>query len=156
MMIQTMFILKLLIMVDYKGTLILILIYSIEGLVSPLIREETFYLCQEQLKKNSRNYYRNKKYLFAQKIKCPKFGRIMCCNGTRKSNQQEYLYYKCKACKIYIREEYIEEAVITKLNELLELHLALDNNCFPIETDLAEDFNKCKANHKVRFQVDKR
>ena len=126
----------------------------IEGFVPPLISEETFYLCQEQLQKNSRNYYRSKKYLFPPKIKCPKCGRIMCCNGTRKSNQQEYLYYKCKDCKEYVREDWAETAMLKRLNDLLEFNYALDSSFVPVDSESAKKFNQGK--HNIRFALDEK
>lgn len=129
---------------------------EITGMIPQIISEDTYNKAQESIRKNARNYYRSKEYLFTQKLKCPKCGRTLACNGTRKPNKKEYLYYKCKDCNIYVREEMIEEAVISRLNDLLEIHLALDNNYYPIDTDLAESFNNCKLDHKIRFGIDKR
>lgn len=129
---------------------------EIKGLIPRIIDDETYNKAQESIRKNARNYYRSKEYLFTQKLKCPKCGRILACNGTKKPNNKEYLYYKCKDCNIYVREEMVEEAVISKLNDLLELHLALDNNYYPIDSELADSFNQCKLNHKIRFDIDKR
>lgn len=129
---------------------------EIKGMIPQIIDEEIFNQAQESIRKNARNYYRSKNYLFTQKIKCPHCGRILACSGTRKPNKKEYLYYKCKDCKTYIREEYIEEAIISKLNDLLELHLALDKNCFPLDSETAKDFNNDKLKHNLRLELDKR
>lgn len=131
---------------------------EILGKIPPIISEEVFYECQETIKRNSRNYYRSKKYLFMQKLKCPKCGRILACTGTRKSNETEYLYYKCrnKNCDTYIREEQVEKVLIEHLIKYLELYLLLEDNYYPIDSKLAKDFNNCKIDHKIRFGIDNR
>ena len=129
-------------------------IVEIRGKVPQIISEETFNECQDNLRKNGRNYYREKNYLFMQKLRCPKCGRILACNGTRKANRKEYLYYKCYSCNIYVREEWIEEKLISELNELLELYYILGDNYFSIDKDMAEAFNKCRLDHKIRFIID--
>jgi site-specific DNA recombinase len=129
---------------------------EILGKIEPIITEETFYECQENIKKNSRNYYRNKNYLFMQKLKCPKCGRILACNGARKLNKKDYLYYKCSNCCIYVREEWIEKILIDSLIDMLELYLVLGGNYYPISNDLANDFNNCGINNEIRFSIDNR
>lgn len=127
---------------------------EIENKVPQIIGEDLFYDCQEILQRNSRNYYRSKQYLFTQKVRCPKCNRIMMCNGTKKPNGKEYLYYKCKDCGIYVREEIIENALMDKLNQLLELSNILKNNHIILDSGIAEKINKCKINHKIRFAID--
>lgn len=126
----------------------------IEDKIPQIISEDLFYDCQESIARNSRNYYRSKKYLFMQKVKCPKCGRIMMCNGTKKPNGKEYLYYKCKNCSIYIREEIIEKALIDKLNSLLELSNILNDNHIALDNHMAKEFNKSKLRHDIRFAID--
>lgn len=129
---------------------------EIKGHIPPIISEDIFYECQENIRKNSRNYYRNKNYLFMQKLACPKCGRIMACNGARKSKGNDYLYYKCKDCGEYIREEWIEKILIENLVDLLEIYLILEDNYYPIDNSIADDFNNCKINNKIRFAMDSR
>lgn len=129
-------------------------IIEIHGKVPQIISEEIFNECQENLRRNGRNYYREKNYLFMQKLRCPKCGKVLACNGTRKTNGKDYLYYKCHNCNIYVREEWIEEKLISELNELLELYYILGDNYFTIDSDMAEAFNKCRLNHKIRFIID--
>jgi hypothetical protein len=128
---------------------------EITNKIPPIITEEVFYECQENIKRNSRNYYRNKRYLFMQKLECPKCGRIMSCNGTRKPDGKDYLYYKCTDCETYIREEQVENVLVKHLVKLLELYLVLEENYYPVDSDIAEDFNNCKINNKIRFAIDK-
>lgn len=122
--------------------------------VPAIISEDLFYECQEAIQRNSRNYYRKKRYLFMQKIFCPKCGRLLSCNGTKKPNNKEYLYYKCKDCSTYIREELIEEKLLDELNNLLELSAILNNSNLIVDNKFAEDFNKCRIDHKRRFAID--
>ena len=127
---------------------------EIIGKIPPIISEEVYNQCQENIKRNMRNYYRNKKYLFMQKLVCPKCGRILACNGTKKNGIRDYLYYKCKDCDVYIREEWVEKTLIEHLVNLLEMYLVLENDCYPIDTGLAEDFNNCRIDNKIRFSID--
>jgi site-specific DNA recombinase len=129
---------------------------EILGKIPPIISEDIFDECQESIKRNSRNYYRNKSYLFMQKLICPKCGRVLACNGTRKPNNKEYLYYKCKDCDVYIREEWVEKALIDGLIDLLELYLVLGGNYYPVSNELADDFNNCGVDNKIRFSIDNR
>ena len=127
---------------------------EIEGKIPPIVTEEVFYECQDNIDKNSRNYYRSKKYLFMQKLVCPNCGRILACNGTRKKSGKTYLYYKCKDCKIYFREDNLEEALVKKLAELLELYLVLEQNYVAIDSELAKKLNCGKINHTIRYSLD--
>lgn len=79
-----------------------------ENVVEPLVSKELWEECQVQKKKNSRNYKRDKEYLFLQKLKCPKCNRILGGNATRKKNDDVYYYYQCHNCKISIKENDIE------------------------------------------------
>jgi len=127
---------------------------EIDGATPSIIDESLFYDCQEAIRKNARNYYRSKKYLFIQKLKCPKCGRVLACNGTKKKDGSEYLYYKCKDCNIYFNEIEIEKKLIYELNDLLEIYNILRINHYPIDSDMAEEFNKCKLDHRYRFALD--
>ena len=129
-------------------------VVEIEGKIPPIISEEVFYECQDNIQKNSRNYYRSKKYLFMGKLVCPKCGRILACNGTKKKTGQEYLYYKCKDCNIYFREDSLEEVLVKKLAELLELYLVLEQNYVAIDSGLAKQLNSGKVDHTVRYALD--
>lgn len=126
--------------------------------VPRIISDEVFYDCQTAMERNKRNYYRSeeKKYLFMQKVVCPKCGRILACNGARNKQHRLYLYYKCKDCGFYVREDWLEEVVVEKLKEMFELYLILESNYCVIDYRLADEFNKCKLNEKIRFAMDKR
>lgn len=127
---------------------------EIEGVVPAIISEEQFYECQENIKNNMRNYYRSKLYLFMQKLICPNCGRILGCNGTKKPNGVEYRYYKCIDCGSYIREDLIESTLVKKLNDLLELSYIINDNYIAVDKEMAEAFNSCRLNHRIRFAID--
>lgn len=129
-------------------------IVEIIGKIPSIISEEVFYECQENIKKNSRNYYRSQKYLFMQKLVCPNCGRTLACNGTKKKTGQSYLYYKCKDCKIYFREDNLEEVLVKKLADLLELYLVLEGNYVAMDSELAKELNSGKIDHTVRYALD--
>jgi len=131
---------------------------EITGKIPPIISEEVFNECQQNIQRNSRHYYRSKNYLFMQKLKCPKCENILACTGTTKANGTEYLYYKCRAknCDTYIREDWVEKVLIEHLVKYLELYLILEENYYPIDNELAEDFNNCRIDNKIRFAVDNR
>lgn len=48
-----------------------------KNVVEPIISKELWESCQVQKKKNQRNYMRTQTYIFLQKLKCPKCGRIL-------------------------------------------------------------------------------
>ena len=106
--------------------------------------------------RNDRNYYRSKNYLFIQKLACPHCGRIMACNGVKNKMKNDYLYYKCKDCGIYVRESLIENTLLTELNNLLELSNIINSNCCITDNKTAEKYNSCKLDHKIRFAIDKK
>lgn len=127
---------------------------EIKGKIPPIVTEDIFLECQDNIQKNSRNYYRNKRYLFMQKIVCPKCGRVLACNGTKKKTGQTYLYYKCKDCKVYFREDKLEEALVKRLSELLELYMILEKDYIAIDNELAKDLNSGKIDHTIRYSLD--
>ena len=70
---------------------------TFEDVVEPIVSKEMWKNCQVQKKKNSRNFMRDKTYLFLQKIKCPKCGNILGGKATYKRKADiVYYYYGCK------------------------------------------------------------
>lgn len=68
--------------------------------------------------------------------------------------KNDYLYYKCKDCGIYVRENLIENALLTELNNLFELSSIINSNYCITDSNTAEKYNSCKLDHKIRFAVD--
>ncbi len=129
---------------------------EIVGVIPKIISEELFEDCQEMIVRNGRNYYRSKNYLFIQRLVCPHCGRIMACNGVKNKMKNDYLYYKCKDCNIYVREELIENALINELNNVLELSSIINDNYYITNNKTAEKFNNCRLDHKIRFAIDEK
>ncbi len=103
-----------------------------ENVVKPLVSKELWEECQVQKRKNSRNYKRDKEYLFLQKLRCPKCNRILGGNATRKKNGKVYYYYQCNTCKITIKEIKIEETIKTLLADILEYDNVVNEFFLPV------------------------
>ena len=103
-----------------------------ENVVEPLVSKELWEECQVQKRKNSRNYKRDKEYLFLQKLRCPKCGRILGGNATRKKNGKVYYYYQCNVCKITIKETKIEDAFKILLADILEYDNVVNEFFLPV------------------------
>ena len=110
-----------------------------ENVVEPLVSKELWEECQVQKRKNSRNYKRDKEYLFLQKLRCPKCGRILGGNATRKKNGKVYYYYQCNVCKITIKETKIEEE-FKEETKIIENQIELINSKL-LENEQAEQLN---------------
>ena len=127
---------------------------EIENVVPKIVSEDLFNDCQDMIFRNGRNYYRSKRYLFIQRLVCPKCGRIMACNGCKNKMKKDYLYYKCKDCGTYIREELIEKALMSELNNLFELSNLISENYYITDKKTANGFNNCRLDHRLRFAID--
>lgn len=104
-----------------------------ENVVEPLVSKELWENCQVQKKKNSRNYMRTQTYLFLQKLKCPKCGRILAGGATHKvKNDKWYFYYRCEDCKNNIKENKIEEAIMHILNDVFEYDSVVNEFFLPV------------------------
>ncbi len=134
--------------IDNKETI------EIVDIVPKIVSEDLFNDCQDMIFRNGRNYYRSKRYLFIQRLVCPKCGRIMACNGCKNKMKKDYLYYKCKDCGTYIREELIEKALMSELNNLFELSNLISENYYITDKKAANDFNNCRLDHRLRFAID--
>ena len=125
-----------------------------ENVVEPLVSKELWEDCQVQKKKNSRNYRRDKEYLFLQKLKCPKCGRILGGNATRKKNGTIYYYYQCNKCKINIKENDIMKEFENFIYELQEYDAIVNQTLLPIiKTKL--DNPKEKLEKELNIQKEK-
>ena len=103
------------------------------GVVEPLVSKDVWENCQVQKKKNQRNYLRSNYYIFLQKIKCPKCGRILAGGASHKLKTDKwYYYYRCDKCRDNIRETDIEESIIDLLNSIFEYDSLVNDYFLPI------------------------
>lgn len=91
-----------------------------EDVVEPIISKEMWEDCQVKKKKNSKSYQRTLIYLYLQKLKCPKCGRILGGKATTKKNGKSYFYYYCNDCKIEFKEKIINDYFNQFIAELIE------------------------------------
>ena len=91
-----------------------------EDVVEPIVSKEMWEDCQVQKKKNSRAFKRTLTYLYLQKLKCPKCGRILGGKATTKKNGKSYFYYYCNDCKIEFKEKLINDYFNQFIGELIE------------------------------------
>ncbi len=90
-----------------------------ENVVEPIISKKLWEECQEQTRKNARNYTRRNDYIFFQKIICPNCHKIMACKAPGGS-KKKYIYYQCNSCKTYIREDKLIELLVDEISQIIE------------------------------------
>lgn len=103
-----------------------------KDVVEPLVSRELWEECQVQQKKNSRSYQRTLTYLFLQKLKCPKCGRILGGKATTKKNGNSYFYYYCNDCKLTIKETVIEEYISQFIDDIVEYDSVVNQFFLPM------------------------
>lgn len=91
-----------------------------EDVVEPIVSKEMWEDCQVQKKKNSKSYQRTLTYLYLQKLRCSKCGRILGGKATTKKNGKSYFYYYCSDCKIEFKEKLINDYFNQFIAELIE------------------------------------
>ena len=107
------------------------------NVVEPIISRAMWEEAQIQKEKNQRAYARDRVYIFFQKLKCPKCNSIMKCKGSG-GKKKKYMYYNCEHCKIYYREDKIEECLEDFILDLVEYDMAVKKYFFPILADKRE------------------
>lgn len=107
------------------------------NVVEPIITRAMFEDVQIQKEKNQRAYCRDRVYIFMQKMKCPKCGKIMGSKGTG-GKKKKYMYYHCSDCKIYLREDLIEEQAMPMIMDLIEYDMAVKKYFYPVLADKKE------------------
>ena len=90
-----------------------------ENVVEPIISKKLWEECQEQTRKNTRNYTRRNDYIFFQKIICPNCHKVMACKAPGGS-KKKYIYYQCNKCKTYIREDKLVELLVDEITQIIE------------------------------------
>lgn len=112
-----------------------------ENVVEAIISKKLWEDCQEQARKNTRNYTRRNDYIFFQKITCPHCKRIMACKapgGTKK----KYIYYQCKDCKTMIREDKLVELLINQITTIIEYDITVRQFFAPLLKHKVENKNE--------------
>ncbi len=104
-----------------------------ENVVEPIVSKELWENCQVQKKKNQRNYMRTQTYIFLQKLRCPKCGRILAGGASHKIKSDKwYFYYRCENCKNNIKETEIEKTIKTLLADILEYDNVVNEFFLPV------------------------
>ena len=105
--------------------------------VEPIISRAMFDEVQAQKEKNQRAFCRDRVYIFMQKMKCPKCGKLMSSKGTG-GKKKKYMYYHCSDCKLYLREDLIEEQVMPMIMDLIEYDMTVKKYFYPVLADKKE------------------
>ena len=101
--------------------------------VEPIVSKEMWDNCQVQKKKNQKNYMRTQTYIFLQKLKCPKCGRILAGGASHKIKSDKwYFYYRCENCKNNIHEDKIENKIKVLLADILEYDNVVNEFFLPV------------------------
>lgn len=104
-----------------------------KDVVEPIVSKELWENCQVQKKKNQKNYMRTQTYIFLQKLRCPKCGRILAGGASHKIKSDKwYFYYRCENCKNNIHENKIEEHIKTLLADILEYDNVVNEFFLPV------------------------
>lgn len=111
-----------------------------KDVVEPIVSKELWESCQVQKKKNQKNYMRTQTYIFLQKLKCPKCGRILAgCASHKIKSDKWYFYYRCENCKNNIHESKIEEHIKTLLADILEYDNVVNEFFLPVLKSKVDD-----------------
>ena len=118
-----------------------------EDVVEPIVSKVLWDSCQVQKKKNQRNYMRSQTYIFLQKLKCPKCGRILAGGASHKIKADKwYYYYRCEKCRGNIREHEIEDSIKELLSDIFEYDSVVNEFFLPVLQNKIhnpkEDFEK--------------
>ena len=112
-----------------------------ENVVKPIISKKLWEECQEQTRKNTRNYTRRNDYIFFQKIICPHCKRIMACKAPGGS-KKKYIYYQCNSCKTYIREDKLIELLVDEITQIIEYDSIVRKHFAPLLKKKLENTNE--------------
>ena len=107
------------------------------NVVEPIISRAMFEDVQIQKEKNQRAFCRDRVYIFMQKMICPKCGKVMQCKGSG-GKKKKYMYYHCNECKIYLREDLIENLVMPFIMDLIEYDMTVKKYFYPVLADKKE------------------
>ena len=83
---------------------------------------------------------RTQTYIFLQKLKCPKCGRILAGGASHKIKSDKwYFYYRCENCKNNIHENKIEEHIKNLLADILEYDNVVNEFFLPVLKSKVDD-----------------
>lgn len=90
---------------------------------------------------------RSQTYIFLQKLKCPKCGRILAGGASHKIKVDKwYYYYRCEKCRCNIREHEIEDSIKDLLSDIFEYDSVVNEFFLPVLQNKIhnpkEDFEK--------------
>ena len=109
--------------------------------VTPIITRAMWEEVQKQKEKNKLAYCRDRVYIFFQKLVCPTCGNIMVCKGSG-GEKRKYMYYHCQECKVYYREDLIEQCLIDYILDLVEYDYHVKKYFYPILAEKKDDESK--------------
>lgn len=105
--------------------------------VEPIITRAMYEDVQRQKEINQRTYCRDRIYIFMQKLVCPKCGKTMTCKGAG-GKKKKYMYYHCDDCKLYIREDLVEQEIMPLIMSLIEYDMTVKKYFYPVLADKKE------------------
>ena len=109
--------------------------------VTPIMTRAMWEEVQKQKEKNKLAYCRDRVYIFFQKLVCPTCGNIMVCKGSG-GEKKKYMYYHCQECKVYYREDLIEQCLIDYILDLVEYDYYVKKYFYPILAEKKDDESK--------------
>jgi len=112
-----------------------------ENVVEPIISKKLWEDCQEQARKNTRNYTRRNDYIFFQKIECPNCKRIMACKAPG-GKKKKYIYYSCNDCKTYIREDDLVDLLLNQILTIIDYDISVRKYFAPLLKHKVENTNE--------------
>lgn len=85
-----------------------------------------------------------------QKLVCPKCGKTMNCKGAG-GKKKKYMYYHCDDCKLYIREDLVEQEIMPLIMGLIEYDMTVKKYFYPVLADKKENDSKVKKKNYDRY-----
>lgn len=125
-----------------------------EDVVEPIVSKKLWEECQEQAKKNTRNYTKRNDYIFFQKILCPNCHRVLACKATG-GKKKRYIYYQCRDCKTYFREDKLVDKMLDMIMVLIDYDINVRKYFAPVLRHKIENTTEVieekiiKINHKI-------
>ncbi len=107
------------------------------NVVEPIITRTMFEAVHKQKEINQRAFCRDRVYIFMQKMVCPKCGKLMVCKGSG-GEKKKYMYHHCDECKLYLREDLIEQEVMPFIMSLIEYDMTVKKYFYPVLADKKE------------------